>query len=166
MHCEVYAPAAPRRAWLHVSEAISGLLLSQPIRIIALEGLYPPNRLIRRSPILTCRSFEWRCLPAIITYGVLFSVSQDYPPRKGKLTTCYWAVRLVLRQCLAWLSRILIAVISGGINRNWQEAYISCRVTINRVLPAHAFIWHNKISCLHSKSTFEMFSHCLGVYRR
>ena len=51
-HCEVFSPAAPRRAWLHVSEAISGLSLSRPVRIIGLLGIYPNNDLIRRSPIL------------------------------------------------------------------------------------------------------------------
>ena len=52
MHCEVFAPAAPRRAWLHVSEAISGLSLSRPVQIIALLSNYLNNKLIRRSPIL------------------------------------------------------------------------------------------------------------------
>ena len=34
-----FVPAAPRRAWLHVSEAISGLSLSRPVEIIALLGI-------------------------------------------------------------------------------------------------------------------------------
>ena len=49
---EVFAPAASRRTCLHVSEGISGLPLSRPVRIIGLSGRYPDNNLIRRSPIL------------------------------------------------------------------------------------------------------------------
>ncbi len=33
-HCKVFAPAAPRRAWIRVSESISGLLLSQPVPVV------------------------------------------------------------------------------------------------------------------------------------
>jgi len=51
-HCKVCAPAALRRAWLHVSEAISGLSLSRPVRIIGLLSFYLNNSLIRRSPIV------------------------------------------------------------------------------------------------------------------
>ncbi len=51
-HCKVFAPAAPRGAWLNVSEAISGLSLSRPVQIIALLSSYLNNELIRRSPIL------------------------------------------------------------------------------------------------------------------
>ena len=73
--CKGFAPAAPRRACTHVSECISGLSLSRPVRIIALLSSYLNNELIRRSPILRCKSFQRRCLPAIIAYGVLRAVS-------------------------------------------------------------------------------------------
>lgn len=126
---------------LQISECISGLSLSWPVQIIGLLGIYPNNNLICRSPILTCRSFWWRGIPAIITYGVLCTVSRDYPPRKGRLTTCYWAVRQALRLRLAWLSRILIAVVSGGINQNCWVCTFPC-VDIS---PDHASIWHNNI---------------------
>ncbi len=39
---------------LQISECISGLSLSRPVRIIGLLGFYPNNSLIRRSPILQC----------------------------------------------------------------------------------------------------------------
>ena len=51
-HCGVFAPAAPRRAWTHVSESISRLLLSQPVPILSLVGRYPTNYLIGRRLIL------------------------------------------------------------------------------------------------------------------
>ena len=51
-HCEIFAAAAPRRAWILVSESISGLPLSRPVSVIGLAGLYPTNNLIDRSLIL------------------------------------------------------------------------------------------------------------------
>ncbi len=51
LHCRVFAPAAPRRAWIRVSESISGLLLPQPVRITGLLVRYTGNNLIRRRPI-------------------------------------------------------------------------------------------------------------------
>ena len=50
-------------------------------------------------------------------YRGLFSVSRGYPRPRVRLTTCYWAVCLVLLQWLAWLSTNPIAVRSGRINR-------------------------------------------------
>ena len=57
-HCGVFAPAAPRRAWTHVSESISGLWLSPPVPITGLLVRYTNNNLIGRGPILRlcCRS--------------------------------------------------------------------------------------------------------------
>lgn len=52
-------------------------------------------------------------------YGVLSSISRDYPPLKGTLSTCYWAVRRVHNDSrLACLNRIPIAVAAGRINRS------------------------------------------------
>ena len=51
-HCEIFAAAAPRRAWILVSESMSGLPLSRPVSVIGLAGLYPTNNLIDRSLIL------------------------------------------------------------------------------------------------------------------
>ena len=51
LHCRVFAPAAPRRAWIRVSESISGLLLPQPVLITGLTVHYTGNNLISRRPI-------------------------------------------------------------------------------------------------------------------
>ena len=51
LHCRVFAPAAPRRAWIRVSESISGLLLPQPVLITGLTVRYTGVNLIRRRPI-------------------------------------------------------------------------------------------------------------------
>ncbi len=60
VHCRIFAPAAPRRTCILVSECISGLPLSRPVRIIALPGLYPNNKLICRSPILCSMRYHSR----------------------------------------------------------------------------------------------------------
>ena len=52
VHWEIFAPAAPRGAWILVSESISELPLSRLVRIIGSPGYYPSNNLIRRSLIL------------------------------------------------------------------------------------------------------------------
>ena len=51
LHCRVFAPAAPRRAWIRVSESISGLLLPQPVRMTGTPVRYTGVYLIRRRPI-------------------------------------------------------------------------------------------------------------------
>ncbi len=52
VHCGVFAPAAPRRAWTPVSVSISGLPLSWPVPVTGLVSSYLANCLIGRSPIL------------------------------------------------------------------------------------------------------------------
>ncbi len=93
-HCGVCAPAARRSARALVSVPFSGLLLSQPLRVIGMVGHYPAICLIRRSLIvkqLRCnsRTFKLELLPDVLSYGVLTSVSRGYPPLYGRLTTCY-----------------------------------------------------------------------------
>ncbi len=58
LHCRVFAPAAPRRAWIRVSESISGLLLPQPVLITGLTVRYTGNNLISRRPIQRPRKFQ------------------------------------------------------------------------------------------------------------
>ena len=89
VHCKGFAPAAPRRARASISVPFSELPLSRLLRISDLVGHYPTNNLIRRHPILKRRNFKGKHLPVILLYGVLSSVSQGYPPLKGRLMTCY-----------------------------------------------------------------------------
>ncbi len=93
VHCGGFAPAAPRRARVSVSEPVRGLPLSRPLWIIGMVGLYPNINLIQCSLILERRSFKRNIVPDQISYPVLSSVSRDYSRLKGRLTTCYSAVR-------------------------------------------------------------------------
>ena len=56
VQCKVFAPAAPRRARILVSESVSGLLLSQPVPIIGTVSHYLTVYLIGRSHVL----WRWR----------------------------------------------------------------------------------------------------------
>ena len=89
LHCRVFAPAAPRRAWIRVSESISGLLLPQPVLITGLTVRYTGNNLISRRPIQKPRKFQPNRLPAGMIYPVLSPVSRGYPGLLGRLSTCY-----------------------------------------------------------------------------
>ena len=71
-----------------------GTFLSEPLRIVALVGRYPANKLMRRMPILDRNRFLRpaedvlrRCRP------VLVRISPGYPSVKGRLHTCYSPVR-------------------------------------------------------------------------
>ena len=122
-HCGGFAPAAPRRAWNLVSGSISGLLLSQPVQINGLVSHYLTNYLICRRPILRRKkTFKQKTITGKIAYPVLSPVSQSYPSPKGRLSTCYWAVRHESKFVqLAWLNRIPIAVASARIKQNWKK---------------------------------------------
>ena len=93
VHCKGFAPAAPRGARTSISVSFSGLPLSRPVRIFGLVGLYPANNLIRRQLILRHRSFQIKDIPVQLSYPALASVSRSYSRPKGRLLTCYWAVR-------------------------------------------------------------------------
>ncbi len=76
VQCKVFAPAAPRRARILVSESVSGLLLSQPVPIIGTVGRYPTVYLIGRSHTL------WRLSVSSFFHSrveALFEISLSFP---------------------------------------------------------------------------------------
>lgn len=86
LHCRVFAPAAPRRAWIRVSESISGLLLPQPVRITGTPVRYTGVYLIRRRPIqrrmpLSQHTFQtyWPIRSYPQFPGVIPDLWVDYP---------------------------------------------------------------------------------------
>ena len=50
-HCPIFPTAASRRSLGRVSVPVWLIILSDQLRIIALVGRYPTNKLIRRGPI-------------------------------------------------------------------------------------------------------------------
>ena len=78
-HCGKFLTAASRRSLGRVSVPVWLIILSDQLLIVALVGLYPTNKLIRRKPIL--RRFSPFHSSA---YGVLAAVSSCYPPPKGR----------------------------------------------------------------------------------
>lgn len=121
-HCKGFAPAAPRRAWTRVSESISGLLLSEPVPIIGLQGRYPCNYLIGRRPILERLSISaWvhSSLPG--PWGISPSFPGLFPSRGQVVHVLLSSPPRAEPSRLTWLNRIPIAVASGRINRNlWR----------------------------------------------
>ena len=51
VHCRRFSTAATRRCLGSVSVPVRRVMLSHPLRIIALVGHYPTNKLVRRSPL-------------------------------------------------------------------------------------------------------------------
>ena len=94
-HCQVFAPAAPRRARPRVSVAFWGLPLSGPLPVIGLVGRYPTNYLMGRGPIPGRPLGRARggplepSLSGRARYGVLAPLSGGYPPPGGRLPTRY-----------------------------------------------------------------------------
>ncbi len=102
VHCEGFAPAAPRRAWVRVSVPIWGLQLTLPLPVVALVSRYLTNKLIGRSPILKRRSFCFWNISVSRSYGELPSIYQGYAPLKVRLATCYSALRFPCgKTCMA-----------------------------------------------------------------
>ena len=97
-HCGSFAPAAPRRTRILVSESVSGLPLSRPVQIIALPGLYPNNKLICRSPIL--RS---------VRYHSRTSHLSGVSPTFAGLCRTIGQVDYVLLSCSPWRTRTSMA---------------------------------------------------------
>ena len=50
-HCQRSSTAASRRSLASVSVPVARVVLSHPLRIFALVGRYPANKLIRREPL-------------------------------------------------------------------------------------------------------------------
>ena len=50
-HCPIFPTAASRRSLARISVPVWGTFLSEPLRITALVGRYPANKLILRMPI-------------------------------------------------------------------------------------------------------------------
>ena len=97
-HCARFPTAASRRSLGRISVPVWRIVLSDPLRVVALVGRYPTNKLMRRDPLPKRRlasrgllSSGWHAPPG--SYAVLARVSPGYPPLKGRLVTCYSPVR-------------------------------------------------------------------------
>ena len=91
-HCTRSLTAASRRSLGRVSVPVWLVILSDQLRIDALVGRYPTNKLIRRRPLpkrlatLSTEMDRW-------SHAVLATLSSRYPPLRGRSPTCYSAVR-------------------------------------------------------------------------
>ena len=97
-HCPIFPTAASRRSLGRVSVPVWLIILSDQLRVFALVGRYPTNKLMRRGLL------HRRQVPknpqlshlgpqTLVTYAVLATLSSCCPPPKGRLPTCYSPVR-------------------------------------------------------------------------
>ena len=97
-HCPIFPTAASRRSLGRVSVPVWLIILSDQLRVFALVGHYPTNKLMRSGLLLQRRLINRGRLsfqdPEILeTYAVLATLSSGCPPLKGRLPTCYSPVR-------------------------------------------------------------------------
>ena len=80
-HCPIFPTAASRRSLGRVSVPVWLIILSDQLRIVALVGHYPTNKLIRRRLIP-----KWHPKAPLPrkAYAVLARVSPGYPPLWGR----------------------------------------------------------------------------------
>ncbi len=57
-HCPIFLTAASRRSLVRVSVPVWGIILSDPLDIVALVSRYLTNKLMSRMPIFNRRSFN------------------------------------------------------------------------------------------------------------
>ena len=62
-HCQRSSTAATRRCLASVSVPVARVVLSHPLRIFALVGRYPANKLIRREPLSRRNPFLGKKMP-------------------------------------------------------------------------------------------------------
>ena len=94
-HCRRFPTAASRRSLGRVSVPVWPSALSGRLRIVALVGRCPANKLMRHRPILQPSLYgrlTGRGCP-LPAYAVLAAVSSCCPPLKGRLPMCYSPVR-------------------------------------------------------------------------
>ncbi len=92
LHCGIFPTAASRRSLGRVSVPVWLIILSDQLIIFGLVGLYPTNYLMIRGLIQGRQVRRSPPFPSL-SYAVLASVSQSYPPPKGRLPTRYSPVR-------------------------------------------------------------------------
>ena len=120
-HCQGFATAASRRTWILVSESISGLLLSQPVRVEGWGTLHPlqPDT-PQAHPMPPGLSSTHRSRRSGL-WGIVLSFPR-LSPSIGQVTHVLLSSMPSSESSrLACLNRTPIAVASGRINRISRE---------------------------------------------
>jgi hypothetical protein len=69
VHCPIFLTAASRRSLVRVSVPVWGIILSDPLDIVALVSRYLTNKLMSRMPIPDRRSFNSKRMPLMNIMG-------------------------------------------------------------------------------------------------
>ena len=108
-HCAIFPTAASRRSLGRISVPMWRVVLSDPLRVIALVSRYLTNKLIRRDPLAwrepASRGPLWSASHAGRgCHAVLARISPGCPPPDGRLVTCYSPVRHSAPSASTWSS--------------------------------------------------------------
>ena len=99
-HCRRSSTAATRRCLASVSVPVARVVLSHPLRIFALVGRHPANKLIRCEPLPRRNSFPGQEMPLNRIAGNLRVLPLCSHPR-GTLPTHYCPFRHYPQLCIA-----------------------------------------------------------------
>ena len=69
VHCPIFLTAASRRSLVRVSVPVWGIILSDPLVIVALVSCYLTNKLMTRMLISNRRSFNYKKMPSYNIMG-------------------------------------------------------------------------------------------------
>ncbi len=97
-HCAIFPTAASRRSLGRISVPMWRIVLSDPLRVVALVSRYLTNKLIRRDPLIRRELSRRGPLSSFFhakkrLHAVLARVSPDCPSPEDRSVTCYSPVR-------------------------------------------------------------------------
>ncbi len=103
-HCAIFPPAASRRSLGRISVPMWRIVLSDPLRVVALVSRYLTNKLIRRDPLIRRELSRRGPLSSFFhakkrLRAVLARVSPDCPSPEDRSVTCYSPVRHSATEC-------------------------------------------------------------------
>ena len=81
-HCPIFLTAASRRSLVRVSVPVWGVVLSDPLLIVALVSRYLTNKLISRILIFYRRSFQEGMMPSPLLWGINPDFSELFPSKR------------------------------------------------------------------------------------
>ncbi len=103
-HCAIFPTAASRRSLGRISVPMWRIVLSDPLRVVALVSRYLTNKLICRDPLIRRELSRRGPLSSFFhakkrLHAVLARVSPDCPSPEDRSVTCYSPVRHSATEC-------------------------------------------------------------------
>ena len=119
-HCGRFSTAASRRSLGSVSVPVWRIILSDPLPVVALVGLYPTNKLIGRNHVHRWPApkgpglyQQHHAMP--LDHPALAPVSRSYSSPVGSLVTCYSPVRRFTHSRRSFLARLACLIHAANV---------------------------------------------------